>query len=133
MLIHDGRAQMSFAPAARQARDLIQRTWFLLVEGSKRVIDRYSVDVIGNATTQGGVPSGTPSWSMRWACCQDGAQMPEKHNPAGQHSDGPRTYPGEKARQGEIILRKPWMRVVFVAGLVGCVLLALGIRIAAGP
>ena len=38
-----------------------------------------------------------------------------------------------KIQQGEIILRKPWMRVVFIAGLVGCVLLALGIRIAAGP
>jgi hypothetical protein len=36
------------------------------------------------------------------------------------------------AWQGEIILRKPWMRVVFVAGLVGCVLLVLGIRLAAG-
>jgi hypothetical protein len=58
--------------------------------------------------------------------------MPEKQNPTGLRSDGPRTYPGEKARQGEIILRKPWMRVVFIAGLVGCVLLALGIRIAAG-
>jgi hypothetical protein len=51
--------------------------------------------------------------------------MPEKQNA--------RIYPGEEVRQGEIILRKPWMRVVFIAGLVGCVLLALGIRIAAGP
>lgn len=59
--------------------------------------------------------------------------MPEKQNPRRQHSDGSRTYPGEKARQGEIILRKRWMRVVFIAGLVGCALLALGIRIAAGP
>ncbi|MEH2499717.1 hypothetical protein V1294_006196 [Bradyrhizobium sp. AZCC 1678] len=58
--------------------------------------------------------------------------MSETQNPGPQHSDGSRTYPGEKARQGEIILRKPWMRVVFIAGLVGCVLLALGIRIAAG-
>ncbi|KRQ97173.1 hypothetical protein [Bradyrhizobium valentinum] len=59
--------------------------------------------------------------------------MPEKQNPTGRHSDGSRAYPGEKARQGEIILRKPWMRAVFMAGLVGCALLALGIRIAAGP
>jgi hypothetical protein len=57
--------------------------------------------------------------------CKDGTQMPEKQNA--------RIYPGEEVRQGEIILRKPWMRVVFIAGLVGCVLLALGIRIAAGP
>jgi hypothetical protein len=59
--------------------------------------------------------------------------MPEKQNPSGRDSDSPRIYPGEKVRQGEIILRKPWMRVVFIAGLVGCALLALGIRIAAGP
>ena len=65
--------------------------------------------------------------------CQGDTPMPEKQNPSGRDSDGPRTYPGEKVRQGEIILRKPWMRVVFIAGLVGCVLLALGIRIAAGP
>jgi hypothetical protein len=34
-------------------------------------------------------------------------------------------YPAEKARGGEIILRKPWQRTIFVAGLVGCVLLVL--------
>ena len=26
-------------------------------------------------------------------------------------------YPAEKARQGEIILKKPWQRVVFFGGL----------------
>jgi hypothetical protein len=45
--------------------------------------------------------------------------MPEKQNRTGRHSDGPQTYPSEEARQGEIILRKPWMRVVFITGLVG--------------
>lgn len=34
-------------------------------------------------------------------------------------------YPAEKARQGEIILRKPWQRVVFIGGLAGVVVLAL--------
>ena len=34
-------------------------------------------------------------------------------------------YPAEKARQGEIILRKRWQRIVFIAGLVGFVVLAL--------
>jgi hypothetical protein len=57
--------------------------------------------------------------------------MSEAQNPTRRQSNGQRTYLAEKARQGEIILRKPWMRVVFVAGLVGCVLLALGIRLAA--
>jgi len=37
-----------------------------LVKGSNRDIDRYSIDIIGNAITQGDVPSGTPSWSIRW-------------------------------------------------------------------
>lgn len=32
-------------------------------------------------------------------------------------------YPAEKARQGEIILRKRWQRVVFIAGLIGIVAL----------
>lgn len=35
-----------------------------------------------------------------------------------------RHYPAEKARQGEIILRKRWQRSVFIAGLVGFVLFA---------
>jgi hypothetical protein len=34
-------------------------------------------------------------------------------------------YPAEKARQGVIVLRKPWQRWVFAAGLVGSVVLAL--------
>jgi hypothetical protein len=38
-------------------------------------------------------------------------------------------YPAEQARQGEIILRKPWQRWVFIAGLVGCVLLVLWITV----
>jgi hypothetical protein len=58
--------------------------------------------------------------------------MPEKQNPRHQHSDGSPTYSAEEVRQGEIILRKRWMRVIFIAGLVGCALLALGVRIAAG-
>jgi hypothetical protein len=58
--------------------------------------------------------------------------MPEKSNPTQRRSDGPQSYPGNKARQGDIVLRKPWMRMVFIAGLVGCVLLILIIRIVAG-
>ena len=51
--------------------------------------------------------------------------MPEKQNPSGRDSDGPRTYPGEKVRQGEIILRKPWQRAVFIFGLALPVILLL--------
>ena len=34
-------------------------------------------------------------------------------------------YPAEKARGGEIVLRKRWQRILFIAGLAGAVLLAL--------
>lgn len=34
-----------------------------------------------------------------------------------------RGYPAEKARGGEIILRKRWQRAVFIAGLAGIVIL----------
>jgi len=36
-----------------------------------------------------------------------------------------RPYPAEKARGGEIVLKKPLRRWVFIAGLVGTVLLVL--------
>jgi len=35
------------------------------------------------------------------------------------------TYPAESARGGQIVLTKPWMRAVFVGGLVGCFALAV--------
>ena len=38
-------------------------------------------------------------------------------------------YPAAKARQGEIILKKPWMRAVFIGGLAGAVLLGLCVAI----
>jgi len=37
----------------------------------------------------------------------------------------PPTYPGEKARGGEIILRSRPQRLIFIAGLVGAVLLVV--------
>jgi len=38
-----------------------------------------------------------------------------------------RNYPADKARGGEIILRKPWQRAVFMAGLAGSILLLLAL------
>ncbi len=38
-------------------------------------------------------------------------------------------YPAEKARQGEIILRTRLRRIIFISGLVGCILLVLILRI----
>jgi hypothetical protein len=84
-----------------------------------------------NATQDRAAPGNSfvedPLWNIGQV-----TQMPQKPNPTPEHSDGPRTYPGNKARQGDIVLRKPWMRVVFIAGLVGCVLLVLIFRIIAG-
>jgi hypothetical protein len=37
----------------------------------------------------------------------------------------PTPYPAEKARGGEIILRSPLRRAIFIAGLAGAVVLAL--------
>jgi hypothetical protein len=37
----------------------------------------------------------------------------------------PAPYPAEKARGGEIILKTPARRAIFIAGLVGAVLLVL--------
>ena len=41
-----------------------------------------------------------------------------------QGAPQPPPYPAEKARGGEIILRRPWQRVVFIAGLAGMFVLA---------
>lgn len=38
---------------------------------------------------------------------------------------GPEKLSGEDARQGEIILRKRWQKIVFFGGLVGIVLFML--------
>jgi hypothetical protein len=44
---------------------------------------------------------------------------------AEQRPSRPQPYPAEKARGGEIILRKPWQRAVFMAGLAGIFALLL--------
>jgi hypothetical protein len=36
----------------------------------------------------------------------------------------PKSYPAEKARQGEIILKSTWARVVFMTGLFGGLVVA---------
>jgi hypothetical protein len=39
--------------------------------------------------------------------------------------DSAPAYSAEKARQGEIILRQPWQRAVFITGLAAAILLPL--------
>jgi hypothetical protein len=41
-----------------------------------------------------------------------------------EQATGP-IYSGRDVRQGDVVLRRPWERAVFVAGLVGAVVLAL--------
>lgn len=43
---------------------------------------------------------------------------------AGNDDQAP-VYSGAKARGGDIVLRKPWERGVFIAGLVGAVIVGL--------
>jgi hypothetical protein len=49
---------------------------------------------------------------------------------AKQLSENKPAYPAEKARGGEIILRTRMRRIIFIAGLVGIVILVLAVRIA---
>jgi hypothetical protein len=44
--------------------------------------------------------------------------------------DGPAPYPAEEARGGDIVLRSPVRRIIFVAGLIGIVLV-LALRLMA--
>jgi hypothetical protein len=41
----------------------------------------------------------------------------------------PEPYPADKARGGEIELRRPWQRWLFIGGLVGIFLLVLALRL----
>ena len=44
--------------------------------------------------------------------------------PDSEHRTSPRpTYPAEKARGGDIILRRPWQRAVFIAGFAAPIIL----------
>lgn len=43
--------------------------------------------------------------------------------------DGPARYPGDEARGGEIILRSPARRMIFIAGLVGVIVLLVALRL----
>jgi hypothetical protein len=51
--------------------------------------------------------------------------------PRPDHFTYPHGYPAEKARQGEIILKKPWMRAVFIGGLAAAFALGLALSLSA--
>lgn len=53
----------------------------------------------------------------------------KKKNPSEKTSTEPQTFSAQDARGGEIILRTRARRVIFIAGLAGCVLLGLLIHV----
>jgi hypothetical protein len=55
--------------------------------------------------------------------------MPVREGPA-QPAPPPKTYPADKARGGEIILRTRARRIVFISGLAGAVVLAAVLALA---
>ena len=50
--------------------------------------------------------------------------------PRPDHYTYPHGYPADQARQGDTVLRKPWMRAVFVGGLIGAFALGLALSLA---
>jgi hypothetical protein len=50
--------------------------------------------------------------------------MPNGQPKSQERATGP-VYSGRDVRQGDIVLRKPWERGVFAAGLIGAVVLAV--------
>ena len=54
---------------------------------------------------------------------------PREDRPQPPPQQEPQPYPADKARGGEIILRTPTRRFIFIAGLVGAVLLVLLLRL----
>lgn len=49
-----------------------------------------------------------------------------------EHDRAAKTYSAQEVRQGDIILKKPWQRAVFIAGLVGAILFALAMSVVTG-
>jgi hypothetical protein len=66
------------------------------------------------------------SQNHRHANATASAAHPANRDNAQAHisADGP-VYSAQDVRQGEIILRRRWQRVVFILGLAGAVLLAV--------
>lgn len=57
--------------------------------------------------------------------------MPVREGPAQPAPPPQEPYPAEKARGGEIILRTPLRRAIFIGGLAGIVVLLLVLRLLA--
>lgn len=64
---------------------------------------------------------------------QPGPAPPREHKPPRNMTpvQSLEPYPADKARGGEIILRQPWQRWVFIGGLVGIFVLLVVLRLIA--
>jgi len=54
------------------------------------------------------------------------------HRSRAESRNEPRTFSGRDARQGDILLRTPLRRAIFIAGLVGAAILAFVLSYLAG-
>ncbi len=62
--------------------------------------------------------------------CRRGMVAMSRRDQDGAHKQEPRTFSAEDARQGEIILKRRWQRLVFIGGLAAVVLVILLVRFA---
>ena len=80
---------------------------------------------LGTDDEAAGTPVTQERLNMAWAA-EHKTDIPT----ADKSRDAP-VYSAEDVRQGEIILKRPWQRAVFILGLAGAVLLALFFRFVA--
>jgi hypothetical protein len=80
----------------------------------------------------GGIDAIGTSPVKRWLCANSRKEAIMSDGRHGKDGDNGPVFSAEQARQGEIILRTRTRRVVFIAGLVGVVILALVVRLAIG-
>ncbi|WP_206534785.1 hypothetical protein, partial [Mesorhizobium sp. M7A.F.Ca.CA.001.13.1.1] len=68
----------------------------------------------------------------RWLCAKGRKEAIMSDGRHDKDGDNGPVFSAEQARQGEIILRTRTRRVIFIAGLVGIVILAIVVRLAIG-
>lgn len=72
---------------------------------------------------------GDPEFGAQLVNAPDDRTPPADHETAAERAArqprGPKSHSAEDARQGQIVLRKTWQRVVFFGGLILVVLFAL--------
>jgi hypothetical protein len=75
-----------------------------------------------DCTTTRDALKGTSRSTVRFL---EGRSVLKERAMAEEENTGPKTYPADKARQGEIILRTPVRRAIFVGGMLAALALVL--------